>query len=758
MNTYCPYCMHPARPGEPCPFCGQQDYQPLSHQFPPGILLHERYVLGRTLGAGGFGITYLGFDTLLKRRVAVKEYFPRDFVHRDTSASLSVTCYEGAKQDFYEKGRERFLQEARVMVTLDKVPEIVQVLDFFAANNTVYIVMELLEGNTLAHLLEEQKRIPPQELFPMLQPLLRGMNQMHGAGIIHRDISPDNIMLMDDGKPKLMDFGCARDVESGTTMTVMLKHGYAPLEQYSGHDQGPWTDIYALCATYYRCLTGQRPPDAMKRLGKDPLIPPRQLQANISPKQEQALLKGLVVEAADRWESVAPLYEALYQETLPELPWPGKKPDRADPTEVLTEEPPSKAESTSAPKPEPPVKLQPKSQPKPQKAVPKGAILGGTAAVLAILIGGIYLRSAPSDLPADSSDVSGSTPADPSGSSDSSSSSDPSDSVLPWSLILGGSTFLAKDSHTIGVRTDGTVVAVGDNGEGQCNVESWDHIVAVAMSMRHTVGLREDGTVVAVGYNGDGQCNVVNWTNIAAVAASDTHTVGLRVDGTVVATGSNEEGQCNVQDWTNIVSIDVGIHHTVGLRTDGTVLATGSNSDGQCNVSDWGDIVAVGATDFYTVGCRKDGAVAATMKEIDGWTNIAALSADHTNVVGLHPDGTVVSTKNDTTSWTDITAVSAGRYHAVGLRTNGTVVSVGGNSDGQCNVDDWTDIVAVSAGSTHTVGLRADGTVVATGDNQSGQCDVDDWTNICRSSQDVQLVMPNVKDSSGGAIRLLDSP
>ena len=148
------------------------------------------------------------------------------------------------------------------MARLDKIPEIVQVLDYFPENNTAYIVMEFLEGSTLKELTAQQGGIPGKGLLEMLEPVLRGMEAMHAAGIIHRDISPDNLMVLKSGKVKLMDFGCARDIEGGHTMTTMLKHGFAPKEQYSGHGQGPWTDVYALCATMYYCLTGRVPPSA----------------------------------------------------------------------------------------------------------------------------------------------------------------------------------------------------------------------------------------------------------------------------------------------------------------------------------------------------------------------------------------------------------------------------------------------------------------------------------------------------------------
>ncbi len=235
-----------------------------------------------------------------------------------------------------------------------------------------------------------------------------------------------------------------------------------------------------------------------------------------------------------------------------------------------------------------------------------------------------------------------------------------------WEQIAQRETVSAGSYHTVGLRADGTVVATGLNGDGQCEVSGWTDIVAVSAGNWHTVGLRSDGTVVAVGSNGFGQCDVSGWTDMVAVSAGSDHTVGLRSDGTVVAVGSNGFGQCDVSGWTDMVAVSAGRIHTVGLRADGTVLAVGWNDDGQCEVS----------------------------------------------------------------GWTDVVAVSAGTRHTVGLRADGTVLAVGDTSYGRCDVSGWTDIVAVSAGSAHTVGLRAGGTVLAVGKTDDGQCNVSGWKGI----------------------------
>ena len=325
MERRCPYCMSPVQPGSPCPACGRnwERYQPASHHLPLGSLLQDRYQLGRVLGEGGFGITYLGWDAVLKRKVAVKEYFPTFLVSREVSLTLDVTCHTSGNQPTYEKGREQFLREAKTMAKLDSIPEIVQVLDHFPEHNTAYIVMEFLEGRTLKEVVAQTGPIPTQTMLALLEPVLRAMEAMHHAGVIHRDISPDNLMELKDGTVKLMDFGCARDFQSGLTETITLKHGFAPREQYSGRDQGPWTDVYAMCATVYYCLTGQVPARATLRgeEEQDPLLPPRQLGIDLTEEQELALLRGLAPKVEHRWHSAADLYAALYGRTLEGASW-----------------------------------------------------------------------------------------------------------------------------------------------------------------------------------------------------------------------------------------------------------------------------------------------------------------------------------------------------------------------------------------------------------------------------------------------------
>ena len=325
-RNWCPYCMNPLGEGQVCSVCGLTagSYTPQSHHLPPGTVLQDRYLIGRVLGEGGFGITYIGCDLQLEVRIAIKEYFPVNRVTRNADVSLTVSRYTGTSDEDFEKDLDRFLLEARIMAKLSKNRTIVSVHDFFRANGTACIVMEYIEGTTLKDLTKQRGgRIPAWELLHLIEPLFFALQTVHEAGLIHRDISPENIML-ENGVVRLLDFGCARDMNTDQTMTVLLKQDYAPPEQYLGRGQGPWTDVYALAATMYYCLTGRKPQKAMDRLVEDELILPRKLGVDLTERQEAALLHAMRVRQRQRYQSMAEFHAALY-EGFENMPRPGEE-------------------------------------------------------------------------------------------------------------------------------------------------------------------------------------------------------------------------------------------------------------------------------------------------------------------------------------------------------------------------------------------------------------------------------------------------
>ena len=292
------------------------------HCLRKGTRLIGRYTIEKVLGQGGFGITYLGIDELHEKKVAIKEFFPQGIVTRNIEYEDAVTVTFVGEKDNYNKGKEKFLKEARIMARFSKDEGIVKAQDFFEINNTAYIVMEYLEGITLKQYLRENERIEPEELLELFVPLIESLDEIHSQGLIHRDISPDNIMVLLGGKIKLMDFGAARDYTDfgEKSLSLILKPGYAPPEQYQTHGvQGPWTDIYALCATMYKCLTGENPPDAIERVMDDNLKEISEFGIPVSKQMEETIIKGISISARNRYQNIEEFCEDLYalsEETL----------------------------------------------------------------------------------------------------------------------------------------------------------------------------------------------------------------------------------------------------------------------------------------------------------------------------------------------------------------------------------------------------------------------------------------------------------
>ncbi len=287
------------KPKGVCPRCGCDNaaVSNEAHQLECGSILAGTYLIGKVLGQGGFGITYIGWDLNLDIKVAIKEYYPEGCVTRDAHTHISVLTYAGAKEAYFQKGKERFVNEARALAKFPGDSGVVGVRTFFYENGTAYIVMDFVEGETLKSYAQRRGgRLPAAEVLSLFQPIFRSLARVHDSGLLHRDISPDNLMLKTDGTLALLDFGAARQIsaEGEHSNTINVKHGFAPEEQYRTRgEQGPWTDVYALCATIYRLTTGRTPPEALDRMADGTLLtPPNQLGADFTPAQEAAIIHG----------------------------------------------------------------------------------------------------------------------------------------------------------------------------------------------------------------------------------------------------------------------------------------------------------------------------------------------------------------------------------------------------------------------------------------------------------------------------------
>ena len=318
---YCPHCMKPAT-GEICPTCGGQvRWQAPSNQLPVGTLLRSTgghvYQIGAAKGQGGFGITYAALDLMNQSRVAIKEYYPSRSASRDNVTRVIPAT---GQMENFQSGLRSFLEEGRMLSAVGALSSVVSVRDYFESNGTAYIVMEYVDGIPLHEVVRRRGRIPRDELFAILPALLRDIGILHRAGVIHRDISPDNLILTKEGKLKLIDFGSARSTESGKAMTVMLKAGFSPVEQYQSKGQGPYTDVYAMAGTIYYCLTGVVPPTAIDRFSGDELRQPNSLGAGLTEHQQDALMWGMTVQAQARPQNMEAFANALFPAEKPQTP------------------------------------------------------------------------------------------------------------------------------------------------------------------------------------------------------------------------------------------------------------------------------------------------------------------------------------------------------------------------------------------------------------------------------------------------------
>ena len=309
----------------PCPWCGF-DLEENEKKYPTalraGTVLNCRYTVGRVLGQGGFGITYLAWDQNLDAKVAVKEYMPGELADRAEGGNVCVMSAD--RQDEFAYGAERFKEEAAVLAKFMGQPGIAGVTDRFDENGTSYFVMDYIEGISFkTYIANAGGKVSPQEALDVMIPVLRALTAVHGEGIIHRDVTPDNIYITKDGNVKLLDFGSARYSmgDKSKSLDVILKVGYAPKEQYIRRGrQGPYTDVYSCAACLYAAITGYLPPESLERLDHDTLIPPSEAGVEIPLYLERAILKGLAVQPEDRFQTAEEFLEAIETQQVVELP------------------------------------------------------------------------------------------------------------------------------------------------------------------------------------------------------------------------------------------------------------------------------------------------------------------------------------------------------------------------------------------------------------------------------------------------------
>ncbi len=637
-----------------------------------------------------------------------------------------VISLSGEKSKTYQQGLKKYVDEARNVSQFAGIPGIVSVKDFFYENNTAYIVMEYIEGISLKEYLKQKGgKLSEEESLAILRPVLEALEKVHAAGIVHRDISPDNIMLTfaEEGKTgagqsdvsavygnisavKLIDFGAARMTSKNDqkSLTIILKHGYAPEEQYRSHgEQGPWTDVYALCAVLYRMLTGKVPEPAMDRLFSDGLKRPEELGVKVTPTVSEAIMRGLAVKKEDRIQSVRELMDALYA---------GKK-------------------------------LKKRGNGK----LSRPALVAAAASALVLVVAAVGIGMAfrngnsgttgagPTEL-ADGQEARENT--DTAGNTGVESVSDmengeimsemgenlPAEDILSleeetkeeeWEIMVSRSpqtSCASGGGHAVFLREDGTVVSCGSNAYGQRNLSEWEHVAAVAAGWNFSAGLLENGTVVVEG-SLEGKDDVERWEDITAIAAGWDQIFGLTADGHLLANKGYGENTPFLE-WENIKSVTAFKQMVAALTRDGRVLCTAAYERTPAEISGWEDVTAI-ACDYQTVyGLCEDG----TVKYADMWTDykieenesqdlenlqdVVQLFACNRTVLAVTEEGKTVCVvpegkedipKEEIAAWEEVVgAVAADNGKSVaGMMKDGTLVKASVNS-GNSEIETMTDL------------------------------------------------------------------
>ena len=315
---FCYSCMHPLQhvDSSTCPFCGEllQLTCDTTRYLRPGSVLQQKFIVGKSLGAGGFGNTYIGWSQFLRRRVAIKEYFPKQLSSR-AEGNGTVSVSDTISQQKFRAGLHQFLEEARSLASLQEVKGVIQVYNFFEENGTGYIVMEFLEGRDVKTILEHTgNQADYVWCRRVVLSVLYTLREIHKRGILHRDIAPDNIFITTEGVIKLIDFGAAKHATALANMNsdIVLKSGYAPVEQYSKKAaQGAYTDLYATAALFYRMLTGFKPQPSIERMNHDELIAPSELGVSIPEQAEFAIMICLNLKPEYRLQTAQEFMDAL---------------------------------------------------------------------------------------------------------------------------------------------------------------------------------------------------------------------------------------------------------------------------------------------------------------------------------------------------------------------------------------------------------------------------------------------------------------
>lgn len=745
-----------------CPHCG---YDPSSNgmyfniALPIGTTLSGKYTVGRVLGQGGFGITYLAMDCIERKKVAIKEFFPNSITVR--KKDLSVTANSPSHTNIFEDSRDRFLEEAGTLTRLISLSGVVHVLAFFQENGTAYSVMEFIDGESLKERVERKGALSWKETRALLMPVMETLIAVHRKKIIHQDIAPDNILIARDGTIKLVDFGAAKFDIGNITQDVhaVVKKGFTPIELYSYPQEAKAvSDVYSMAATFYYALTEHRPQDALSRQNNDALLPPSGYNPKVPHDIEDILMKALSMNTKERYHTMKEFYEEFGTAPFDKVQITFYNEKR----KIISQKWYRKGTEIDIPQ-------NPKSYshklftyeftkwtPKVNRTAENHAdyypqytqkfkrsffyTLVAVGLLILFVIGSFLLvidddvkNPEPSSEPPTTAETGSSPTTEPTEPTGGPTEPEPIPATDIVMRAMASSTFTGDGvSHDVYNLLDGDeetnwTEGVSGQGIGEYVEFTFDQEYTLkTISIQSGVAYRDDlfeknsrpHIITLMLSNGSSIDHALEDTSIPQTLTFEkpVNTSSLRIiiksvypgskwDETAISAisfGAFSQGVSGSEPPPPEIKahtpIAAGTDYTLAIAKNGSVIALGQNDFKQGNTSDWKNVIDIDAGWMHSAGLLADGTVVANGANASGQCNVSG--------------------------WSNITDVDVGWLHTVAVRSDGTVLAKGDNQYGQCDVYSWTDIIAVSAGFTHTVGLKADGTLVAVGKNSDGECDV----------------------------------
>lgn len=725
MQHICFNCFQPTKGHGACVHCGYDpatDAGSYPNALPHGTVLGGKFIVGRVLGQGGFGITYKAFDPTLENMVAIKEYLPEMMATR-TQGNTQVSVYTGSQGDNFQYGVSCFLDEARILAKLSASKSIVAVRSFFEENQTAYFVMDYVAGISFKSYIQNHGgKIPIDDALRIMLPVIDGLRDVHSQGIIHRDVTPDNIYITGDDQVKLLDFGSARYSmgDRSKSLDVILKPGFAPKEQYMRRGrQGPYTDVYSVAACIYAAITGYLPQESLERMEHDALLSPTAAGVALPPSVEAAILKGLAVQPEHRFQDMQDFSKALTQDDagftqqpIPAAASATTAAPTAPPPTPYTQQPAGLAD-------EPPAEHRPPAYKIPLLCA--GILVA--AAMLVFLIGkNLGTPTSPFSFAASGKDAVTEAMAQspPAGEVVSTDTETPGDTS---SADETSAAAAASDAKPIQIeasydflailRSDGTVTLLCDEPLQITEaVSAWTGVTEIACTRYGIAALLPNGQVEFAGESGDAAADFDTsaWQDIVQIAAAEK-LYGVKADGTVVVVGDTYGATRRIDDWENILQISAAPDNVVGLCSDGSYVVVGDLGADLVKLEpneSFANLSVLAAGDYEIAGIGADGMVyfpreRSLYSEMDYWNRMVEIIFVGSPAFGLKDDGSVVACRTDSeydleeiAAWTGIRDIAALPFldGVAALGSDGAIYVQGDANSYRSffySVQDWND-------------------------------------------------------------------